>query len=331
LDGAKDIDSQVPSNIKDLKDASSTNAPSTTSDAPSTTSDAPSTTSDAPLTTSADINTTNSSTHAPKTTKSADFSKTPDSEIVGYYSLSWNGGNIGPKNSNTSVFFNGWNSVKKGMDEYEPKDQPTLKGFKYFSFGGGDESSGYLNVAKLRKYIKDIPLISSKGFQGVMFDVEIVHDSADVMNPAFADAFAATKQAGLKVGITTSHSAPCKPKRKQDSVDFIKAWVKDTNVDVISPQLYENGNETSPQFEPTADCADLGCTYDVYKDMHAGMQFAPSITYAKQYSKVQKHFKENYNIDTAGYLVYYENDDELDESEGCNPMLWDCETKTVMI
>merc|ERR1712007_236780 len=146
-----------------------------------------------------------------------------------------------------------------------------------------------------------------------MFDIEIVHGSAKEMNPEFAAAFAATKQAGLKVGVTTSHSAPVIVRKEQDAVDFIKAFVRDTNIDVISPQLYENGNESSPQFEPTGDCADIGCTYDLYKDMHPGMQFAPSITYASQYSITKQHFQKHFDIECAGYFVYFENDRRLDE------------------
>jgi hypothetical protein len=230
-------------------------------------------------------------------------------EIKGYYSLSWNEGNTGPKNSNTSVFFNGYNRVKGGLSEYDPENQSKLVGFKYFSFGGGNKN-GALNSKKLEQYIKDIPLIVNAGFQGVMFDIEVVKESAEVMIPAFAKAFEATKKADLRVGITTSHSAPCVTKNKRDGAAFITAWVQDTNVDVISPQLYENGNEESPQFEPTGDCADYGCTYDLYKNMHGNMKFAPSITYASQYSKVQKHFLSNYGIKSDGYFVYFEDDDD---------------------
>jgi hypothetical protein len=48
------------------------------------------------------------------------------------------------------------------------------------------------------------------------------------------------------------------------------------------------------------------CTYDLYKNMHPGMQFAPSITFAYQYSDVKTYFKSNHGIDVAGYLIYYQ-------------------------
>merc|ERR1711959_204779 len=228
-----------------------------------------------------------------------------DDEIRGYYSLSWNGGNKGPKNSNTSVFFNGWNNVRKGLDEYDPSSQPALVGFKYFSFGG-DDGSGVLTESILKRYIKDIPRITD--FDGVMFDIEIVDGNSGRMIKAFAEAFKATKDAGLTVGITTSHTAPVEVSTKQDAIDYIKAFVKDPSVDVISPQLYTVDNETEPDFQPTGDCADIGCTWDLYKEMRPGMKFAPSFTYAKLYSKVQKYFQDNYDIKCSGYFVYYEND-----------------------
>merc|ERR1712100_364749 len=98
------------------------------------------------------------------------------------------------------------------------------------------------------------------------------------------------------VGITTSHTAPFRVSTKQDAIDYIKAFVKDPSVDVISPQLYTVGTETEPVFEPTGDCADIGCTWDLYKEMRPGTKFAPSFTYANMYSKVQKHFQDNYYI-----------------------------------
>lgn len=295
-------------------ESNSSNTSVTTEKVPrSDTTESTSSTTSTSTTTSKE-STTSSSVTTTETNQSS--SESPDrfekgDEIKGYYSLSWNDGNKGPKDSNTSVFFSGWNKVKKAMDEYDPKSQPKLVGFKYFSFGGGNRKTGTLNRALVQQYIKDIPRITAAGFRGVMFDIEIVSESADVMIPAFAEAFAATKKNGLTVGITTSHSAPCKMKSKRDPAALVKAWVQDTNVDVISPQLYDNGNETEASFEPTADCADYGCTWDLYKNMHSGMKFAPSITYAKQYSGVKKHF-QSMGIDCAGYFVYFENDRRLE-------------------
>ena len=34
----------------------------------------------------------------------------------------------------------------------------------------------------------------------------------------------------------------------EDAVLFVKSWVSDPNIDAISPQLYTDGNESSPDF-----------------------------------------------------------------------------------
>merc|ERR1719498_1531365 len=147
------------------------------------------TTTTSPVTSTSDATDAATSTPAPVASSIAEKGS-GSGEIKGYYSLSWNNGNSGPKDSNQSVFFSGWNDIKSALDEYDPKNQPKLVGFKYFSFGGGDKKSGSLNRSKLSKYIKDLQnhMIPSE-FDGVMFDIEVITESADVMIPAFAKAF----------------------------------------------------------------------------------------------------------------------------------------------
>jgi hypothetical protein len=51
------------------------------------------------------------------------------------------------------------------------------------------------------------------------------------------------------VGVTFPHSAPNSTNEQSISTNLIKAWTKDTNIEFLSPQLYTNGDETSPDFQ----------------------------------------------------------------------------------
>ena len=83
---------------------------------------------------------------------------------------------------------------------------------------------------------------------GIVFDVEHVIGSFDEIDPLFRNAFAAVNEANLAVVITTSHSGPYRAESPQDAVNFVKSWVSDPNVHVISPQLYSSGYEGTPDF-----------------------------------------------------------------------------------
>jgi hypothetical protein len=56
------------------------------------------------------------------------------------------------------------------------------------------------------------------------------------------------------VAVTVSHSAPVEADTAADSVAYINAWVTDTNIDILSPQLYTSGTESSPDYAETSFC-----------------------------------------------------------------------------
>jgi len=221
--------------------------------------------------------------------------------IKGYYSWSWANGDAGPQGSNASCYFNGWNTVSQALAEWSSQTSP-LQGEKYFSIGGGNQN-GVLSAAILHQFIQDIDQVKSHGFDAVMFDIEKVTGAASDMNPIFANAFQAVQDAGMKVGITVSHSAPYDCDTPQDAVDFMQAFVADTNVDLMSPQLYTSGWESSPDFAVTGSCAAAGCNWDIYQHMHSGMKFAPSIANADQYEAVEAHFT-GLGLPTHGYFQW---------------------------
>ncbi len=102
------------------------------------------------------------------------------------------------------------------------------------------------------------------------------------------------------VAITTSHSGPYKTKSAADSVRFVKAWVKDKNIDIISPQLYSSGNEAAPEFAETSSCKSAGCTWSLYKGYKG--KFVPSLAVDSHYPATQKFFKDKYGMTTAGFF-----------------------------
>lgn len=244
--------------------------------------------------------TTNAPTSgAPVTTQPVTTEAEDPAAVKGYYSWSWTGGDVGPAGSNASAFFSGWDNVTSALQEFS--GHPALQGEKYFTIGGGNHN-GDFTASVLTQFIQDIPDVKAKDFDAVMFDIEIVQGSAATMVPLFQQAFSAVQAAGMKVGITVSHSAPYSTDTPQDAADLVKAFVKDTNVNLMSPQLYSSGTETSPDFAVTSSCAAV-CGWDLYQDMHAAMKFVPSLAYANQYPAVEAHFAAS-GITTRGYFQW---------------------------
>jgi len=223
-------------------------------------------------------------------------------EIKGYYMLSWLDSSSGPAGTNNWVYFSGWNTVQSALDELEPSDlEAAGSAFKWFTIGGGNHN-GILNASKLDEFDAKLDQISD--FGGVMYDIEKVQGSSSTMNPRFAASFAAVKAKGMKVAITVSHTAPYDCDSPQDAVDFVEAFVQDSNVDIISPQLYTSGFEAAPDFSATGFCAAAGCGWNMYQNVRSGLLIAPSIVETSQYDAAKTHLKEHENIDTSGYFVW---------------------------
>ena len=101
---------------------------------------------------------------------------------------------------------------------------------------GGGNAAGQFTVSTLAEIAKDIDyVVKSKQYSGVIFDVEIcIGDSASLI-AGFEAAFKAAKNAGLTVGVTTSHSAPYQTDTPQVATDLVKSWVVSDNIDFLSP------------------------------------------------------------------------------------------------
>jgi len=226
------------------------------------------------------------------------------SEILGYYSWNWGAGSTGPSGANMGCSFTGEIDVDKALAGYSEGAAwccPKLLGEKLLTLGGGN-SAGMFTEAALKALTTRADDIKAAGFKGVMYDVEEVVGPSSVMAPLFEASFAAMKKAGLVVAVTTSHSAPYQCDSPQDAVDFVKAWCADSNVDVISPQLYSSGSESAPELAETNSCKDAGCTWDLYKDCHA--ELAPSIVEPSHYGPSKDFFQSKLQRGTRGYFVW---------------------------
>jgi len=227
-----------------------------------------------------------------------------DAEMIGYYSWNWGSGSTGPSDANAGAAFTGYTDVKTAI-AYYPEGAawccPALVGEKWLTLGGGN-SAGIFNAESLSSIETSVEYIkNSSDYEGVLFDVEIVSGTSSSMVPAFAAAFKSLKEGGLKVGVTTSHSAPYMTDTPQVAVDLVKSWVKDSNIDFLSPQLYSSGNEGAPDFAETSNCKDAGCTWDLYVGMIPKM--VPSLVAESHYKATQTFFA-NKGITTSGFFQW---------------------------
>jgi len=257
-------------------------------------------------------------TTAPVTTAPVTTEPQPDptGPIRGYYQWSWTSApSGGPSDTNACVFFSGWNNVDSALGDnaWDGCSNFSESDDKYFSIGGGN-NNGILNASTVQQFIADLSKVTAKGFNGVMWDIEKVQGSASAMNPVFSSAFAAVKNAGLKNAITVSHTAPYDCDTPQDAVDFVKAFVQDANVDIISPQLYTSGWESQPDFAVTGFCSSLAepCGWNLYQNARAGLKVAPSIATSSQYDATKSHLKNEEQIETSGYFVWQQSNRRLD-------------------
>jgi len=218
-------------------------------------------------------------------------------KIVGYYSLSWGPGSRGPSDATMGVAFSGWVNPQQAISDYRG---PALKGVRYCSVGGGN-NNGLFTVDRIEKITASCNLFTQAGYQGICYDVEEVRGNGESLVKAFAESFATCKASGLKIFLTTSHSAPYKTDTPQDAVKLVKSWVKDVNIDILSPQLYSSGRETKPDFAETNNCKSVGCTWDIWQGSKAVI--APSLAYGNQYLQAVKGFSER-NITIEGYVQW---------------------------
>jgi hypothetical protein len=156
---------------------------------------------------------------------------------------------------------------------------------KFLNLGGGS-NSGIWTSSDFNYINNELSNIKLKGWTGVSFDIEVCTQSVSFVN-YFADCFAKCKAADLKVLVTTSGILPyaCNTGSGQGK-DLVDAWIKDRNIDYLSPQLYgADGTTLTP--------------IDLSTFSTAFAKIVPSIPYDTDWSKIQ-----TLGIVPAGYLAW---------------------------
>eukprot|EP00948_MAST-09A_sp_MAST-9A-sp1_P003000 g3000.t1 len=230
--------------------------------------------------------------------------------VKGYYSWNWGKGSSGPSSVNPGdveigVAFTGLIDVENAIKAYTPGASwccPELKGETFLSLGGGN-AAGQFTKSALESIQANLNLVKKANYSGIILDVEEVSGSASDLIPLFQSIFKNAKALQLRTAVTTSHSAPYQCDSSDDAIALVKAWVADKNLDIISPQLYSSGSESSPEFATTASCTP-GCGWNLYETFQG--IFAPSIVDPSQYSATVEYFQSHPNngINVGGYFMW---------------------------
>jgi hypothetical protein len=177
---------------------------------------------------------------------------------------------------------------------------------------GGASERGVLTVEKLQSFFTGgLDKVKDAGFDGICFDIEMTKGEAPLVKE-FERAFAACKQAGLLVMITTSHSAPYASSGSSKEL-FVDSWAKSENIDIFSPQLYTSGMEGKPEYMLTP-CRSGGstegsrCTWERLKPMKA--KWVLSLANADHYAGAKEYFY-NLGIETRGFIQWQDGPKDM--------------------
>jgi hypothetical protein len=133
--------------------------------------------------------------------------------------------------------------------------------------------------------------VKNAGYVGICYDIE---EGASGLSTAFANSFAVAKKANLMVFITISHSAPY---GISDAAILMNSFFSNTNIDIISPQLYTSGTESANDF--TA----LTVPWSAYASAKAAI--VPSIVTGSYYQSAYDYFAGLKNpIFIQGYVQW---------------------------
>ncbi|MEL6142434.1 MAG: LysM peptidoglycan-binding domain-containing protein [Bacteroidota bacterium] len=174
-----------------------------------------------------------------------------------------------------------------------------LQGEKYLTIGGGNDKGAFTSNV-LTTLNKAIEAGEFKNFNGVAYDVEM-GDSG--LEEDFGTSFATAKNAGLKVLVTVSHSAPF---GIDDAATLMKSFFASEYIDFLSPQLYTSGNETQNNYQISH-----GVEWSEYASAKATV--IASIVTANLYPSAQSYFKER-GVDLPGFIQWQQCQATLDNA-----------------
>lgn len=188
----------------------------------------------------------------------------------------------------TGIAFSGWADPWTAIQTSEAIHWK-LPGTKYISLGGGN-ANGRFSQGTLDSITNAAYNGAFSGYDGVVFDIE---EGDSGLSGAFQNAFQAVKSKGMKVLVTVSHSAPY---GIGDSADLMRSFFWNSNIDILSPQLYTSGEEWSNDFTTTA-----GVNWSEYANAKAAV--VPSIVRSSLYWDAQGYFQSQ-GVSIQGYVQW---------------------------
>ena len=156
------------------------------------------------------------------------------SPALGFYRWSWGDSSDGPAGATFSVAFSGIADVKAALAASGIARAEAGGALPFLALGG---SGDVVFTPQLVQHIEEqLPLLAAAGYHGVLYDVEAVNGSTSLLLPAFASLFNASSALGLRVGVTTSNSAPYAASDPADAAVLMRAWLASPHLDFFSPQ-----------------------------------------------------------------------------------------------
>ena len=213
-----------------------------------------------------------------------------EAEVIGYWDQTWKGAAYPPEGANVGIALSGWADPSRALMDSVYYD---LIGDKYISLGGGN-TNGQFNSSNLDTIITAIETDRFSAYDGIAFDIE--ECGQEGLSRLFQEAFSATKDQGMKVLVSVSHSAPYEC---SDADALMDAFFADPNIDYLSPQLYSSGIETENDYDLTFGTE---TTWEDYAGAEAAI--VPSIVTANLYEDAVDYFSENYGITLDGFIQW---------------------------
>jgi len=189
---------------------------------------------------------------------------------------------------NLAVAFSGWVDPATAVSN-SASIKNSLPGTKYIGLGGGN-SNGAWTSALVQSVASACNSGTFSGYNGIAFDIE-VGDSG--LSSAFSSTFSTCKSKGFQILVTISHSAPY---GIGDAGTLMSSFLSNSNIDIISPQLYTTGNEGSNDYTTSG-----GVGWAQYAGSRA--KIVPSIVTGTLYNDAATQFG-NYGVSIAGFIQW---------------------------
>jgi hypothetical protein len=209
--------------------------------------------------------------------------------IIGMWLQTWGPGTNLPEGINLSIAFSGWPDITSALSNSQNIFN-TMPSEKYLSLGGG-VATGTWTEEILSANLESINNGDVDAYDGVVFDVEI-SDAAGLYSN-FEECFSALKTKGKNVIVTTSHTGPY---QFPDALEFMEGCFTSENIDILSPQLYTNGNETSNDYSNGVVPWSAWQTTKI--------NIVPSIVTANLYEDASSWFESNLSINIGGFIQW---------------------------